>query len=159
MERGVNFVVDEPIMLDHLVRSVVAAEMRRGTARPVLRVQPGVSVVRGEGTYVEQVLSNLLRNAAKYGQAPIEVRVEPDDGGVAVRVLDSGPGFTAQPESLFQLYFREAGAHKQASGAGIGLFVCRELVRLMGGRIWAANRPDGGAEFGFTLPLYPIEPA
>jgi len=41
-----------------------------------------------------------------------------------------------------------------APGAGIGLFICRELVSIMGGRMWARSRPEGGAEFGFSLPAY-----
>jgi signal transduction histidine kinase len=55
---------------------------------------------------------------------------------------------------LFTLYYRHATTAKTASGSGIGLFVCRELVRLMGGRTWAANRATGGAEFGFSLPVW-----
>ena len=58
-----------------------------------------------------------------------------------------------EPDQLFELFYRSAAATRHAAGAGIGLFVCRELVRAMGGRIWAANRPSGGAEFGFALPL------
>ncbi len=157
VERGVRFLVDEPLVLSHIAGDVIDAESRRaGTIKASLRVEPGSSrVVLGERNYVEQVISNLLRNAAKYGAPPVEVVVEPNADGVAVRVLDRGPGFTSQPDALFDLYFREQRAATRASGGGIGLFVCRELVKMMGGRVWAANRSGGGAEFGFVLPPYP----
>jgi signal transduction histidine kinase len=76
-----------------------------------------------------------------------------------VQVLDDGPGLREDelPE-LFRLYVRGADAPRRASGAGIGLYVCARLVRAMGGRVWARNRPEGGAEFGFALPLSPVTP-
>lgn len=73
-----------------------------------------------------------------------------------MRVLDNGPGFVGEdPERLFDLFYRSASARSVPGGAGIGLFVCRELIRAMGGRIWAAAAPPpaiSGAEFGFWLP-------
>ena len=155
LERGTEFLIDEPVALEHVVRGVVAAENRRSRIAATVRLaRTPVPVVRGEAPYVEQVLGNMLRNAAKYGGSSVEVVIEAVEGGVAVRVLDDGPGFDSPPSALFDLYFREPAAAKHASGGGIGLFVCRELVRLMGGKVWAARRPEGGAEFGFLLPLY-----
>ncbi|HSK52754.1 MAG TPA: ATP-binding protein, partial [Clostridia bacterium] len=54
---------------------------------------------------------------------------------------------------LFELFYRSPTATRQASGAGIGLFVCRQLVEAMDGRIWAAPRDPRGAAFGFALPV------
>jgi signal transduction histidine kinase len=72
--------------------------------------------------------------------------------GVAVRVIDAGPGFGGEsPERLFDLFYRAPEAVATSAGAGIGLFVCRELIRAMGGRVWAVDG-DPGAEFGFWLP-------
>jgi two-component system sensor histidine kinase MprB len=74
-----------------------------------------------------------------------------------VTVGDDGPGFpSAAADDLFSLYYRAAGS-EAASGAGIGLYVCRHLVEAMGGTVWARSRPTGGAEFGFTLAPY-LEP-
>ncbi len=68
------------------------------------------------------------------------------------RIFDDGPGFPeAETSRLFELFYRSPGTAASASGAGIGLFVCARLIAAMGGRIWAAPRPDGGAEFGFAL--------
>jgi K+-sensing histidine kinase KdpD len=84
--------------------------------------------------------------------AAVAARVEVAEREVVVRILDDGPGFPAdESERLFELFFRSAGTSRAAAGAGIGLFVCARLIRAMGGRIWAANRPEGGAEFGFAL--------
>jgi hypothetical protein len=72
-----------------------------------------------------------------------------------VRVRDDGPGVTDEDaERLFGLYYRSALQASTAPGAGIGLFVCRELVAAMGGRIWAKSLPDKGAEFGFSVQAY-----
>ena len=57
-------------------------------------------------------------------------------------------------DRLFDLYYRAPGAAVVAPGAGIGLFVCRRIVTSLGGTIWAKSRPEGGAEFGFSLPIY-----
>jgi len=123
-------------------------------------IPPGLPTVRGHDAYVTQVIRNLLSNAVKYGGpgSTVQVAVERADGagdGVAIRVLDDGPGFDAAAvEHLFDLYYRAPGAASAAPGAGIGLFVCRQIVTALGGTIWARLRPEGGAEFGFRLPIY-----
>jgi signal transduction histidine kinase len=113
--------------------------------------------VLGEEMYVEQVVQNLLNNAAKYSPAGSEVSVivEPVGGEIVVRVLDEGIGLSDEsPDTLFELFYRSAHAARQASGAGIGLFVCRQLIESMGGRIWARRRETAGSEFGFALPVH-----
>jgi signal transduction histidine kinase len=81
------------------------------------------------------------------------VQAERGDGEVIVRVLDDGPGFPLEEgDRLFELFYRSARTASTAGGAGIGLFVCARLISAMGGRIWAASRDTGGAEFGFALP-------
>ncbi|MBA2382906.1 MAG: GAF domain-containing protein [Chloroflexi bacterium] len=145
----------EPVLLQRLLPGVVKSEDGRWpdvTFDAVL--SPGLPTVIADPTYVEQVVRNLLSNAAKYGGpgAMVTVTVEAVGDEVLVRILDAGPGFpTDESERLFELFFRSAGTARAAAGAGIGLFVCARLIRAMGGRIWALNRPTGGAEFGFAL--------
>ncbi len=68
-------------------------------------------------------------------------------------MLDAGVGLADEPsERLFDLFYRAPEAARRAPGAGIGLFVCRQLIEGMGGRIWARPREGQGSEFGFWLP-------
>jgi K+-sensing histidine kinase KdpD len=151
----------EPILVKHLLSRVVASEQRRWPLVTFeLRVEGRLATVMGEESYVEQVARNLLGNAAKYSPrgGHVEVVAEDVNAGVAVRVLDRGPGIGgSDPGDLFALFYRAPGTASQASGAGIGLFVCDQLVRAMGGELWARPRPGGGSEFGFSLVRYPDE--
>lgn len=161
LERHDLEVASEPVLLSRLIERVVASEMKRW---PVMEAKVALPVeldpVAGEDNYVEQILRNLIGNAAKYSPAgsTIDIVVEPEGDEVAVRICDRGPGIRDEdPERLFSLFYRSPATAQQASGAGIGLFVCHELVRAMGGRIWARRRPEGGSEFGFALRRY-VEP-
>ena len=91
---------------------------------------------------------------ARVFEKGIDVVAEDAGEDVIVRVLDNGNGFGGEePERLFELFYRSSSARSVPGGAGIGLFVCRNLIEKMGGRIWARERDEGGAEFGFTLPV------
>jgi PAS domain S-box-containing protein len=156
VERGTVEIGDEPILVQRLLPSVVQAFTANWLDVKVsLDIGPRLSAVRGDATYVEQVVRNLLTNAVRYGGAAdtgAEIQANEEDGEVVVRVLDRGPGFgNTDPERLFELFYRSDAARAVPGGAGIGLFVCRHLVEAMGGRIWARPRADGGSEFGFSL--------
>ncbi|MBM4407021.1 MAG: PAS domain S-box protein [Chloroflexi bacterium] len=148
----------EPVLLQHVIPAVVAAERSHWpTHRFVDRVEPGMPPASADRTYLEQVIRNLLTNAAKYGpeNGLVEVRAELAGGEVLVRVLDEGDGVpSGEEERVFNLFYRSATAARRAGGAGIGLYVCRVLVEGMGGRTWTRRRPEGGGEFGFTVPLF-----
>jgi len=162
----------EPINLGRLVARIVDAEAeRRPERRFEIRQPPGLALIEAEPTYVEQVIRNLLTNAAKYSSAPepIEIEIEAIEGGpvagllgddsasrqeAIVRVLDRGIGIDDETSAhAFELFFRTKEATRIASGAGIGLFVCRQLIEAMGGRTWLRPRDEGGTEAGFALPL------
>ena len=150
-------VASSPIVMKHIVQRVVATERVRGTGHAIVMDSGrALPIVLGEEVYVEQVVRNLLGNAAKYSPAGTTIRVSLTSaaGGVEFRVIDAGPGLPdGSAEKLFDLFYRAKPAIATTSGAGIGLFVCRELVQAMGGRIWAQQAPGGtGAEFGFWLP-------
>jgi PAS domain S-box-containing protein len=146
----------EPVLMQRLLPGVVQSEDGRWPGVTFrLEVEPGLPTVTADPTYAEQVVRNLLSNAAKYGglESTVVVRAERGEGEVIVRVLDDGPGFPIEErDRLFELFYRSARTASRASGAGIGLFVSARLVAAMGGRIWAARRETGGAEFGFALP-------
>ena len=146
----------DPLVIRHVIRQAVEGEAKRWPDHDFSAEAPlDLPLVLGEELHVGQVLQNLLSNAAKYSPAgsTVEVRATAEDGGVTTRVLDQGEGLPAEStEQLFELFYRAPEAARRASGAGIGLFVCRQLVEGMGGRIWARPRDGGGAEFGFWLP-------
>jgi PAS domain S-box-containing protein len=161
VERGIVETTEEPVLLQHLLTSIIAGSPARwGGARINLHLGPRLPAVRGDATYIEQVVRNLLTNAVRYGRGAekgIDVIAEEVDGSVAVRVQDHGAGLDGEePTRLFELFYRSPAARHVQGGAGIGLFVSRNLVEAMGGRIWAIDRPEGGAEFGFTLQV--LEP-
>src|SRR6267143_2738878 len=110
-------------------------------------------LVRVDAALVEQVLANLLENAAKHTPpgTRITLRVDRQDDSLLVSVEDAGPGLPAgDPEQLFAKFHR-GNTEGTVAGVVLGLAICRAIVRLHGGKIWAEQRPEGGAAFRFTL--------
>jgi K+-sensing histidine kinase KdpD len=156
-ESGRLQVTLDPLLLGHVIRRRIAEEETRWPEHEFEKeIPPGLGLVLGEEMYVEQVVQNLLSNAAKYSPpgSTVRVVVEQEGAEIRVRVLDEGIGLSDEAtDRLFELFYRSPDATRQASGAGIGLFVCRQLIESMGGRIWANAREETGSEFGFALPV------
>jgi len=152
----------EPVLMQRVLPGLVSAEARRWPTLDFdVRCSVGMPPVMAEQTYIEQIVRNLLTNAAKYGGAEGRIEVIGEEVGddVVVRVLDRGRGFPEGDASrLFDIYYRSPQVTRRAAGSGIGLFVSKALVDAMNGRIWAAEREGGGAEFGFALRAV-VEPA
>jgi len=115
-----------------------------------------------DGVLMEQLFLNLLENAVKYTPAGSPVTIEARGSGheVELSVADRGPGLRAEElDKVFDLFYQ--GSQDEAAGGtgagrkgyGIGLAICRAIVQVHGGRIWAENRAGGGALFRFTLPV------
>jgi K+-sensing histidine kinase KdpD len=160
-EAGRVTIEAEPINVSRLVRGIVDAEAQRLPDRQFVASAPaGLPLIEAETTYVEQVVRNFLTNAAKYSPStePIEIVVDAADDRVSVQVFDRGIGIDeATADKSFDLFYRTPEASRVAAGAGIGLFVCRQLVEAMGGRTWMRPRDGGGTEVGFWLPVAPLE--
>jgi PAS domain S-box-containing protein len=160
-ERGHIEIESEPIKVALVAARALRSEASRWPAINFTMPEPnGLPLASGDETAIEQVIRNLLSNAAKYSPdgTTVTLWLEGDEHGVNVRVLDEGRGLTPdEADRLFELFFRSADATRTAPGAGIGLFVVRRLVEAMGGRAWASPRPEGGSEFGFTLPAFGME--
>jgi PAS domain S-box-containing protein len=161
IERGGDFGEVRPVLVDRIIKQLVERERALWPEVTIKLAASGpVQMVAADEEYLAQIMRNLLSNAAKYSGpgSTVEVSLEDAEDEVLVRVRDNGPGITeADADRLFGLYFRSATAAATAPGAGIGLFVCRELVATMGGRIWAKPLPGKGAEFGFSIPAYADE--
>jgi two-component system nitrogen regulation sensor histidine kinase NtrY len=103
-----------------------------------------------DAAQVEQALINLIKNAAESGSPAeaVELAIMPASGGCALEIRDRGPGFTpAALENALVPFFST-----KATGTGLGLTLCREIVEAHGGRLRIANRDGGGAVVSLWLP-------
>src|SRR5271155_3297019 len=113
--------------------------------------------VRADGLRLRQVLTNLAGNAVKFtDQGGVCVAVERAEGDAArFSVIDTGPGVPADRRAaIFDSFEQGDGSHaRRFEGAGLGLAISRELVRLMGGELTLSDNPGGGSVFAFPLRL------
>ena len=124
-----------------------------------LEIPPDLPLIPFDTLLMEQVLSNLVENALRHTPAgtPLEIRVTPQKSAVMIAIADRGPGIPGQEEeAIFKKFIR--GTNTQM-GAGIGLAICRAIIEAHGGRIWAENRPGGGAIFTFVIPIEGTPPS
>jgi two-component system, OmpR family, sensor histidine kinase KdpD len=104
---------------------------------------------------VDQVLSNLIENGASYAPpgTSITVTVQPEHGGVAMRVRDEGPGIPrAERERVFEPFYRGAATEGLRPGSGLGLAICRGIVEAHGGWIRVEPTEGPGATIALWLP-------
>jgi two-component system phosphate regulon sensor histidine kinase PhoR len=115
----------------------------------------GVAAI-GDRDRIEQVLVNLIDNAVKYSPdgGHVVVRLAPSASSVRVEVADEGIGIApTELEAVFEKFYRGDPQHRaMPSGTGLGLYICRELLRRMGGTIGVRSRPGEGSTFYFELP-------
>jgi CheY-like chemotaxis protein len=111
----------------------------------------------GDPVRLRQVLGNLASNAVKFtAEGRVRVSVRPDpDGGLAFVVSDTGLGMDAETARTVFLPFVQADTSvtRRFGGTGLGLTICAELVRLMGGELRVESTPGAGSTFRFSLPL------
>ncbi|MDI6874550.1 ATP-binding protein [Candidatus Solincola sp.] len=143
--------------LEGLARKVASQQAAKNPDQPlVVDFSPDFPLVKADARRMEQVLTNLVSNAAKFSEGKGEIRIEGRAVGdrVRVRVLDRGIGIEpSQLKRIFNRFYQvDASIKRPYSGVGLGLFICRELVEAHGGRIWAENRPGGGAVVSFEMP-------
>lgn len=141
---------------------VIGAALRRATRiladhRVVVDLPPGLPLVSLDMVLFEQVLFNVLDNAAKHAPAGsvIAVTVRRDADTVTLSISDQGEGIPqADAERVFEKFYRAGGPDRRRPGTGLGLAICRGFVEAMGGTIRAGNRPDGkGAMITISLPV------
>jgi signal transduction histidine kinase/HAMP domain-containing protein len=150
----------QPVSLGTLVMHAV------DKARPTLEAsghavslrlpQADISVL-ADALRIEQVLDNLLENAARYSEAgsPVEVGLLAEDGDALVSVANHGDRIpAAELEQIFEPFYRGANAAERGvRGAGLGLAISRGIVEAHGGKIWGENGVDHATTFLLTLPI------
>jgi two-component system, OmpR family, sensor histidine kinase KdpD len=143
--------------IGELITAVVDRARSSLGARPLtLLVPDDLPLVQVSATQIDQVLTNILENAAKYtpNGTAISIRAQAGDQHIEVEVRDSGPGIPEDmTERIFEKFARGIGPERHADGTGLGLAICKGIVEAHGGQIWAENLVSGGARFVWTLPL------
>jgi two-component system phosphate regulon sensor histidine kinase PhoR len=159
LDSGSLRVVTEPFDAEELVWAAAStARLRVGDETTIDVSVPAVMPkVAGDAARTRQVLTNLLDNAVKYSPhgGRIELGAEADDGYVRFTVRDEGLGIPlGEQKRIFEKFYRLDPDHRRGiGGSGLGLYICRELVRSMNGRIWVESDPGKGATFTFELPI------
>jgi two-component system sensor histidine kinase KdpD len=124
--------------------------------RVTVDIAPDLPLVRVDAVLLEQVLFNLLDNAAKYAPTAsrIALQARPERNSVVIEISDEGPGIApADCERVFDKFYRVQAQDRRRAGTGLGLAICRGFVEAHGGRITAHNRSDrSGAILRITLP-------
>jgi PAS domain S-box-containing protein len=136
-----------------LARAVVL-ELAETTGREIVVSGPASSLdlVNVDAVRIEEVLTNIIENATKYGAAdrPIEIELAEETTGIRIAVSDRGPGVPIEErERIFEPFHRASAG---TPGVGLGLHIAREVVHLHGGSLTVEERTGGGATFVLTLP-------
>jgi signal transduction histidine kinase len=146
----------QPVNLEQVARRSVERMNGALAGRPVQVRSETVAAVEADRSRLEQVLLNLLQNAAKYSPSgsPIDVTISGTGGEVAIAVLDRGVGIAqAEVDRIFEPFYRTPGeATSKVGGSGLGLAVSRAIVEAHGGHIWATPREGGGTGMHVSLP-------
>jgi NtrC-family two-component system sensor histidine kinase KinB len=156
LDRGDLRVETAPVDVREVVRSAVHTMRSHLPDSIQIEVEIGdhVGVASGDSDRIQQVLVNLLDNAAKYGGSPVRVSAEGTNGVVRIAVSDAGPGIgAADRDRIFEKFYRaDPQATRGARGTGLGLYISRELAQRLGGRLHLASAPGEGATFVVELP-------
>jgi two-component system sensor histidine kinase KdpD len=118
-------------------------------------IPPDLPSVTADFILIEQVMINLLENAAKYSLpgSAISISAHCQDRTLLLTVADPGPPIPrAEQEHVFDKFYRLHAA-KHASGAGLGLSICKGIIEAHGGKIWLVSSPEYGNRFTFSLPV------
>ncbi len=153
----------EPVDIKSLVLGTCQqmSPMLRGKRQKLNTDLPdSVPIIHGDGQRLEQVLLNLMTNAAKFTPegGNILVRVRQNDSGLVIDVQDNGIGIAREEQSrLFKPYSRLNSDRQHHPGLGLGLALAKQVVELHGGKIWVESAPGKGSTFSFSLPRHPTK--
>lgn len=158
LEAGVLDIKRDAVDLADVVGSAVRrARKLLGERRVKIDIADDLPMVRLDFVLFEQVLFNLLDNAAKYSPpaSTVGIWARRSDHSIALQITDEGQGIPADHlERIFDKFYRLKASDRQRAGTGLGLAICRGFVEAQGGTIKAGNRKERpGAVFTITLPV------
>jgi len=143
----------QPLRLDAVLRDVsTRIRSRFKDLDIVLDLQSSIPI-QGDGVRMAQVFENLFTNAIKYApDSPIIVGLKQVGQSLIVSFTDKGPGIPKESLSLiFDRFYRVRS--EKATGTGLGLYICRQIIDAHRGKIWAESAPGQGTTFFIELPI------
>ena len=153
-----------PFDVNKLARQAISVfDIEAGEKHIILKLEPekNLPLAMGDPQRISQVINNLMSNAIRYisDGGNIILSTSRVDDGVQLIVCDNGPGVPEEDLTrIFDRFWRgEKSRSREWGGAGLGLAIARQFVEIQGGRIYAANRPEGGLIVGFVLPEVKVQ--
>jgi signal transduction histidine kinase len=141
-------------ILHHVIDELVTKTKGRQVAA---RVDQDLPLIHSDQGKVHQVMLNLIDNALKYSptDASVMVRVASQADGVVVLVEDRGHGIDPDlQDKIFERFYQvDQTSTRKVGGAGLGLYICKQLAEAVGGRLWLERSSEEGSVFGFWIPV------
>jgi signal transduction histidine kinase len=143
----------QPLRLDAVLRDVVARIRSRYKDLDVSLDANPTPPMQGDGVRIAQVFENLFTNAIKYAPgAPVIIILQQVGSNLLVSFMDRGPGIPQESLPLiFERFYRVRS--EKATGTGLGLFICKQIIEAHRGKIWAESNPEQGTTFFIELPI------
>ena len=138
-----------------LEETIASAQMISATHEILREGEIKEEMICGDRKRIEQVLINLLSNAVKYspGEKEVIVSLQKNEKELVIRIRDFGIGVPEdEHELIFDRFYRTKGSSVHISGFGLGLYICRDIIRRHGGKIWIESK-EKGTIFNFSLPI------
>ena len=134
---------------------VLKAQIDAKGANLTLDLHQSLPNVRADANKIIWVLTNLISNALRYTDSGGQIRLSAERIApyIHVSVIDNGPGIPFEVQSKIFDKFVQIKSDKALGGSGLGLTICKEIIRAHGGTIWVDSTPGEGSTFTFTLPI------
>lgn len=156
LQAGTLRMSHQPVRLDAFLRDVVLrSTSRHDNIRVALQHTIPEVKISADPARLAQVFDNLLTNASKYAPGSrVLIRLELENDVAYLRLQDNGPGIAPEHlDHLFKRFYRVPTKDANVRGTGLGLFICRQIVRAHGGKIWADSKLGEGTTFHIELPI------
>lgn len=142
----------QPARIDTIIRDVAMRLQVRHKELQIKMSLPAI-IIHADTVRISQVIENLMSNAVKYAPgSPIEVTASQEDDNIHIKVKDSGAGIPQEHiPFIFDRFYRVPG--QSASGTGLGLFICKQIIIAHQGKIWVESAPETGTVFHILLPI------
>ena len=152
----------EYFSLKNSIFNALAAVQNRAAKKNIkvdYNIEDGIDEIYGEPVLMEETISNLLFNAARYtpNNGTVKINVKHQGDFILLEISDTGIGVPEDDiEKIFEEFYRSKNARDvERDGTGLGLSIAKQVIERHHGRIWAKNNPQTGSTFSFTLPKKP----